>query len=136
MFQILPTLHQARLDTEIAEANHVQIELNNLEALLEKKYISDQAIALKKAELAKMKAKVDLVKAEMGFTRITAPFDGIVDRQLKQQGSLIDEGDVLTTFSDNSKMWVYFNVPEAQYLAYVTELKSVASTRAKDDGPQ
>src|SRR5690606_39327306 len=31
-------------------------------------------------------------------------------------GSLIDEGDLLTELSDNSKMWVYFNVPEAEYL--------------------
>jgi membrane fusion protein (multidrug efflux system) len=37
----------------------------------------------------------------------------------EQLGSLIDEGDVLTTLSDNSVMWVYFNVPEAQYLAYM-----------------
>ncbi len=136
LFQILPTLHQARLDTEIAEANHVEIELNNLHALLEKKYISDQAIALKKAELAKMKAKVDLVRAEMGFTKITAPFDGIVDRQLCQQGSLISEGDVLTTFSDNSKMWVYFNVPEAQYLEYVAELQPEAPKQPEDSSIQ
>jgi membrane fusion protein (multidrug efflux system) len=35
-------------------------------------------------------------------------------------GSLLGEGDLLTTLSDNSKMWVYFNVPEAQYLDYKT----------------
>ncbi|MGC4007445.1 MAG: hypothetical protein QM811_31705 [Pirellulales bacterium] len=28
------------------------------------------------------------------------------------------ERDKLTTLSDNSVMWVYFNVPEADYLAY------------------
>src|SRR5688572_29279702 len=33
-------------------------------------------------------------------------------------GSLLDEGDLLTTLSDNSEMWVYFNVPEAEYLDY------------------
>ena len=33
--------------------------------------------------------------------------------------SLIKEGDILTTLSDNSLMWVYFNVPEAQYLEYM-----------------
>jgi membrane fusion protein, multidrug efflux system len=31
-------------------------------------------------------------------------------------GSLVDEGDLMTTLSDNRKMWVYFNVPEAEYL--------------------
>ncbi|MBY0589429.1 efflux RND transporter periplasmic adaptor subunit [bacterium] len=45
-------------------------------------------------------------------------FDGIVDRLHEQQGSLVEEGDILTTLSDNSLMWVYFNVPEAHYLEY------------------
>ncbi len=33
-------------------------------------------------------------------------------------GSLIDEGELLTNLSDNSQMWVYYNVPEAEYLDY------------------
>src|SRR5690606_26412958 len=28
---------------------------------------------------------------------------------------------LLTSLSDNSKMWVYFNVPETEYLDYVTK---------------
>jgi len=122
MFQILPTLYQARLDSEVAEANRIQIELNNAQTLKEKGIVSPQEIALKTADLAKAQAKVMLAKAELGFTSITAPFDGIVDRQRNQLGSLIEEGDVLTTFSDNSVMWVYFNVPEARYLEYKAEL--------------
>jgi membrane fusion protein (multidrug efflux system) len=49
-------------------------------------------------------------------------------------GSLIEEGDVLTTFSDNSLMWVYFNVPEARYLEYKTELdKDKANSNEPDN---
>jgi membrane fusion protein (multidrug efflux system) len=51
-------------------------------------------------------------------TNVIAPFDGIVGRLHKQQGSLIKEGDILTTLSDNSVMWVYFNVPVKEYLEY------------------
>jgi membrane fusion protein (multidrug efflux system) len=35
----------------------------------------------------------------------------------------VEEGELLTTLSDNSKMWVYFNVPETEYLDYVTRVK-------------
>lgn len=122
LFKILPTLYQARMESEVAEANRVQIELNNAQALLKKGIVSPQEIAIKKAELAKAKAKVMLAKAELGFTDVKAPFDGIVDRQRNQLGSLIEEGDILTTMSDNSLMWVYFNVPEARYLEYKAEL--------------
>ncbi len=122
MFQILPTLYQARLDSEVAEAQRIEIELNNAIRLNEKGIVSPQEIAIKKAELAKANAKVMLARAELNFASVVAPFDGIVDRQRAQLGSLIGEGDVLTTFSDNSVMWVYFNVPEADYLEYKAEL--------------
>ncbi|WP_430905344.1 HlyD family efflux transporter periplasmic adaptor subunit, partial [Maribacter flavus] len=29
------------------------------------------------------------------------------------------EGELLSTLSDNSEMWVYFTVPEAEYLDYI-----------------
>ncbi|MEX0792583.1 MAG: efflux RND transporter periplasmic adaptor subunit [Pirellulaceae bacterium] len=122
MFKILPTLYQARLDAEIAEANRIEIELQNAQNLLDRNIVSPQELQIKKAEFAKVRAQVALAEAELDFTKIKAPFDGIVDRQLVQLGSLIEEGEVLTTFSDNSLMWVYFNVPESRYLEYKRQL--------------
>ncbi len=52
---------------------------------------------------------------------IKAPFDGIVGRLLRQQGSVVLSGESLTTLSDNSVMWVYFDVPEQRYLEYMAE---------------
>ncbi len=131
LFRILPTLYQARLNAEIAEAERLRIELTNAQSLLDKKVLSEQAVALKQAELAKAQAQVELAKAELGFAQVVAPFDGIVDRQMTQLGSLIEEGDVLTTLSDNSVMCVYFNVPEAQYLEYMAELKRQADQQGE-----
>ncbi len=65
----------------------------------------------------------------MNFTKVRAPFDGIVDRLHQQLGSLVKEGDMLTTLFDNSLMWAYFNVPEARYLEY----KSANLDQHKDD---
>ena len=122
MFKILPVLYKARYDSEIAEVNRSQIEVDNAVRLADKGIVSPQEVALKKAALAKAQAKVELAQAELSFTEIRAPFNGIVDRQLCQLGSLIEEGDVLTTISDNSVMWAYFNVPEKRYLEYKAEL--------------
>ena len=85
--------------------------------------VSQNEVALLEAKLAKAKAKAELAEAELNFTNVRAPFDGIVDRLHEQQGSLIKEGDILTTLSDNSVMWVYFNVPEARYLEYMADLE-------------
>src|SRR5581483_6148740 len=110
MFRVVPVLYKARLDAELAEAQLARLELNNTKRLFDQKVVSSQEVALFEAKLA---------KAEVKFTEVRAPFDGIVDRLHEQLGSLIKEGEVLTTLSDNSLMWVYFNVPEARYLDYM-----------------
>ena len=61
--------------------------------------------------------------SELDLTNVIAPFDGIVGRLPEQLGSLIKEGDVVTTLSDNSVIWVYFNLPAAQYQEYLASLK-------------
>ncbi len=120
MFKIIPILYKAKLDAEMAEAKLAELEFKNTKKLFEQKaVVSQNEVALYEAKLAKAKAKAKLAKAELDFTDVKAPFDGIVDRLHEQQGSLIKEGDILTTLSDNSVMWVYFNVPEARYLEYM-----------------
>lgn len=121
MFKTIPTLYQAKLDAELAEAKLAELELNNTTRLLKDKVVSPNEVALYQAKLAKANAKAKLAEAELNFTVVKAPFDGIVDRLHEQLGSLIKEGDVLTTLSDNSVMWVYFNVPEARYLEYMAD---------------
>lgn len=123
MFKIVPTLYQAKLDAENAEVRLAQVELNNSRKLADTKVVSQQDRLMHEAKLLHAQAKANLAKAELDFTNVAAPFDGIVDHQEEQLGSLIKEGDILTTLSDNSVMWVYFNVPEAQYLEYMASLK-------------
>ena len=123
LFQVKPILYQSKLDAEKAEAQLAELQLKYTKKLCQDNVVSENEVSLRAAELAKADAKVRLAKAELGFATVTAPFDGIVDRLQQQQGSLVQEGEILTTLSDNSVMWVYFNVPEARYLEYMTELK-------------
>jgi membrane fusion protein, multidrug efflux system len=121
LFQIVPTLYKAKVEAEAAEANLAELEYTNSKRLFEEKppVVSQMEVLLYGAKKDKAKAKLKLAEAELNFATIRAPFDGIVDRLLEMQGSLVKEGDILTTLSDNSVMWVYFNVPEARYLEYM-----------------
>lgn len=123
LFRVVPALYQAKLEVELAEAQLAQIDYNNAKRLFEQRVVSDQEVALANAKLAKANAQVKLAQAELSFADVKAPFDGIIDRIHCQQGSLVAEGDVLTTLSDNSLMWVYFNVPEARYLEYKASVR-------------
>lgn len=118
LYGIYPVLYRTRLEAENAELRLAEINLQNTERLAGKGFVSAPELAKAKAERDRAKANLDRATAEFGFTSIVAPFDGIMGRQLMQQGSLISEGDTLTTLSDNVVMWVYFNVPEADYLRF------------------
>lgn len=130
MFKIMPLVYQAEAQTAQAEANYAEIEYLNTKALADSNIVSKNELALAKARLDKAKAELTLAQTHLGFTEIRAPFDGIMDHFAVRLGSLLDEGELLTTLSDNSKMWVYFNVPEAEYLNYVSN-KSDQSTLVK-----
>ncbi|MCB0695626.1 MAG: efflux RND transporter periplasmic adaptor subunit [Saprospiraceae bacterium] len=124
MFKILPNVYEAELMKTKAEAEMVRIEYQNTKMLADQKVVSANELALAKAKLDKALAEVKLAETHLGFTNIMAPFTGIMDKLHVREGSLLEEGELLTTLSDNSHMWVYFNVPEAEYLDYVTKGKT------------
>ncbi len=121
MFKILPLVYQAELTSAEAEAQVAKVEYENTKRLTDSKVVSDKELAISKAKWEQKVAVVNLAQAHLGFTNINAPFPGLMDRLHLRNGSLVDEGDLLTTLSDNSEMWVYFNVPEAEYLDYMSE---------------
>ncbi len=118
LFQIMPNLYQAETQKAQAEAKVAEIEMQNTKSLADRNVVSPNELAMAKARLDKAKAELSLAQVHLQFTEIRAPFDGIIDRFQVRLGSLVNEGDLLTTLSDNRQMWVYFNVPEAEYLNY------------------
>jgi|TARA_R100000365_G_scaffold3635_1_gene12902 membrane fusion protein (multidrug efflux system) len=120
MFRIMPSIYKAEAQRAKAEANFAEIEYLNTKSLADNNVVSTNELALAQAKFEKAKAELNLAETHLGFTEIRAPFDGIMGRFLVRQGSLLDEGELLTTLSDNNQMWVYFNVPEAEYLNYVS----------------
>ncbi|MGE0568330.1 MAG: efflux RND transporter periplasmic adaptor subunit [Bacteroidia bacterium] len=131
MFQIMPILYQAETQKAQAEANFAEIEYLNTKSLADSNVVSKNELALAKAKFDKAKAELALAQVHLGFTEIKAPFSGIMDHFHVRLGSLVDEGDLLTTLSDNSEMWVYFNVPEAEYLNYKMNFKHDSAMNVK-----
>src|SRR6478735_4081041 len=131
LFQIMPNLYEAEMKKAQAEVSFADIEYQNTASLAKRNIVSSTELAMTKAKLEKAKAEMALAKVHLQFTNINAPFDGIIDRFHVRLGSLVEEGELLTNLSDNSKMWVYYNVPEAQYLDYKNNLKKGAPAQVK-----
>ena len=126
LFRIMPGLYQAELLKAQAEAKAAEIELQNAKSLADKNIVSKSEQAIAQAKLEQARAEVSLAKLHLSFTEIRAPFSGTIDRIPEKLGSLIDEGELLTSLSDNSQMFAYFNVSEPEYIQYQTDIKDRA----------
>lgn len=124
LFRIMPKLYEAELLKAEAEAKAAAIELLNAKTLAEKNIVSRNEQLMAQAKLDQAKAEVALARLHLSFTEIRAPFSGTIDRIPLKLGSLVDEGELLTTLSDNSQMFVYFNVSEPEYLDYKSSAKT------------
>lgn len=124
MFQIMPMLVQAEYEKAKAEYDVGQIQYTNTQKLAKQKVVSENELALAKAKFDKSNAVLNLAKTHLELATISAPFDGMMDRFKVRLGSLVEEGELLTTLSDITQLWVYFNVSERDYLNYMALKKN------------
>jgi len=129
LFKILPTMYEAEYQKALAEVKASEIELQNTKDLADKNVVSKNELAVAKAKLDQARAEMAMAKFHLSATDIRAPFAGTIDRLPKKLGSLIDEGELLTSLSDNSEMYAYFNVSEPEYLDYETDIKNRAQNQ-------
>jgi RND family efflux transporter MFP subunit len=115
----------ANLKSAIADAKTAELDYKNVQILVEKNIVSTSELEMAKARLQALQAKIEAARAHeasarlrLGFTQIKAPFSGVIDRIPNKAGSLVDEGTLLTTLSDNREVFAYFNVSEKEYLDF------------------
>ncbi|HEU4901227.1 MAG TPA: efflux RND transporter periplasmic adaptor subunit, partial [Flavisolibacter sp.] len=129
LFRIMPKVYEAEVLKAEAESKAAWIELQNTKVLSDKNIVSKNELAMAQAKLDQANAELKLAKLHLSFTEIKAPFDGTIDRIPLKLGSLVDEGELLTSLSDNSQVFAYFNVSEPEYLDYQLNSKNRGSTR-------
>ncbi len=135
--QVLFTLSSRGFQEELLKANAIEknalaelkladVELKNTTTLVDKNIVSkselEMAQAKREAILAKLeeaRSAISVAKLNLSFTHVTAPFNGVINRIPNKSGSLVDEGTLLTTLSDNTEVFAYFNVSETEHLEFV-----------------
>lgn len=116
----------ANLESAIAEAKASELEVDRVKIMVEKKVISKTELSVAEAKQKAVIARIEEARwaksnaeLKLSYTSIRSPFHGIIDRIPFKVGSLIDHGTLMTTVSDISAVFVYFNVSEGEYLEYV-----------------
>jgi membrane fusion protein (multidrug efflux system) len=135
--QLLFTLSKQEFEKELQKANAAhkkaiadlkatEVELKNVRLLAEKNIVSKAELEVTKAKVEALIADIEEAHAHkeqaalnIAFSRIKAPFSGTINRIPNKGGSLIAEGDMLTSMSDNQEIFAYFNLSEIDYLNYI-----------------
>ena len=125
----------ASLKNFMAEAEAIQLEMERVKILVEKNVLSPGELKLAQTKLVSANARIEEARSaqsnaaiRLSHATIKAPFDGMISRIPYKIGSLIDEGSLLTTVSDNRSVYAYFEVSENEYLDYITKLKKNGPT--------
>lgn len=118
---------EAAVQSAQAKLEAARVDLTNTERLLAKDIISQPELTAKRAKITALEAdlteaRTDAAKAAMnlGFTEVKAPFDGTINRIPNKRGALVEEGDLLTSITNNSAVFAYFELSERAYLDLAT----------------
>jgi RND family efflux transporter MFP subunit len=127
---------KALVKSALAEAKNAELELQNVKTLATKNIVSKTELEKSQAMYVAALSRIDEQRAnqesaeiQLAMTKIKAPFDGIINRIPFKIGSLINEGTLLTSISNNNSVYAYFNVSEKEYLNF----KEQKSKNAPDD---
>ena len=122
---------QAQADVKIAA-----VEVKQLQSLYDKKFVAKNELDMTKAKLEAAQAKLAYADAEkrsvlqkIGFTSITAPFDGVIDDIPFKDGSLVENGSLLTSLSYLDEVYAYFSIPENLYFELIKDDKINSATK-------
>lgn len=116
----------AKASVEVA-----QVEVDRLKPLVEKAIVSQVQLKRAEAALELQKSNYETVRANIAYTNITSPVEGVVGSITMREGALISPSTVtpLTNISSIKELYGYFSINEKAYLSLI---KSTPGVTLKD----
>jgi RND family efflux transporter MFP subunit len=139
LFLIQQNTYEAKLQQAEAEIlrqkaslDHAQIEFDRFSRLVKQKAAAQTDVDnwrfqrdAAQAALKSAQAQRDLAKLDLGYTRVTAPFDGRIDRRLRDPGNLVGAGEftLLADLNQINPIYVYYTINETELLQLINMTK-------------
>jgi len=119
LFVIEPEPYEAKLASYQAQLLDAQAEYDRQLRMIKQNATSQANVDKWLSQRDQAAAAVTLAKINLGYTRITAPFDGRVDRHLVDPGNLVGTAGTATklaTIEQIDPAYVYFSINERDLL--------------------
>lgn len=123
----------AVLESALAAQTNAQIEVEKIKPLVAGKVVTELQLKTAQAQYKAAQAQVAQAKSALSsaqlnaaFAVIKAPVSGYIGRIPSRVGNLVTATDSkpLTSLSEIEKVYVYFNLNEAKFMAYIHATKN------------
>src|SRR6516225_7018278 len=105
----------------------------DLDNAVQNNFAAKATVETVKAQIQTYQAAVENAKINLGFTRLTAPIDGVAGQAQLQVGALVNPGSgPVTSVSTLDPIKVYFTVGEPQYLEWRRPFPTEVSRQEAD----
>jgi len=126
--QLLRTA-QAAVESATAQKNTAQLNVDRFTPLAEQGIVSQVQLDTYKnaylsalAALAQAQAQKTNAEAQISWTNVSSPVDGVVGSIAYRLGSLVNNGNVLTTVSSAQNVFAYFSLNEKDMVSLLDRL--------------
>jgi membrane fusion protein (multidrug efflux system) len=120
---------QAVVESAQAQEATAKLNVNRFRPLAEQGIVSQvqlntyqNAYMVAQAALVQAQAQLANAQAQVSWTNVSSPVDGVVGSITYRLGSLVNNGNVLTTVSGSSNVFAYFSINEKELITLLTNL--------------
>jgi len=120
---------QAAVESATAQKNTAKLNVDRFKPLAEQGIVSQvqldtyqNAYLSAQAALAQAQAQLTNAEAQISWTNVSSPVDGIVGSIAYRLGSLVNNGNVLTTVSSSHNVFAYFSMNEKDLVSLLDKL--------------
>ena len=106
------SLLAAQRDKANASMEQSKLDLKRAETLADNKLISDDALAQARTRFAIAQADARLAQAQFDYSRISAPFNGVISERLIDEGDVVANQTPLFTLLDTHSLKAIVSIPE------------------------
>jgi RND family efflux transporter MFP subunit len=104
LVQLEDALLRAELDAARATRAQERLDLRRLEGLSKRGGASEDEIAQARTAVAVAEAQVQILETRLDYTRIAAPFDGVITQRLVEPGDFVAKNTQLLTVADPASL--------------------------------
>ncbi|MEL0167307.1 MAG: efflux RND transporter periplasmic adaptor subunit [Pseudomonadaceae bacterium] len=110
--QLDDTDYRLKLSDRQASYDLTRSQLTRMEQLVDRQMVSQAEYDQRKAQFNSAEAALNLARQELAYTRIIAPFDGVVARTHVEQFQVVQPNQPIATLYTSDAMDVVFQLPE------------------------